>query len=153
MQQQLDGKGHVQGGHLLHISSCRYLLKAFSYGFKSGTVLIIKMLILSQYVSLRASPAHAQRSARHATATELQTNLQLIGCQITPLIIPGHPIVNNPNDNKSNIQGQCARCSEVAEVDKHEGMVVLPCKIYFLCIGRNTCRKMFFGLSSKIRPR
>ena len=29
---------------------------------------------------------------------------RLVGCQITPLIIPGHPIVNNPNDNKSNLR-------------------------------------------------
>ena len=46
--------------------------------------------------------------------------IQLIGCQITPLIIPGHPIVNNPNDNKSNIRGQCARCLELTKVDKRE---------------------------------
>ena len=109
--------------------------------FKSA-VLVIKLLILSQYVSLRASPDRARHTRGRSGAAGTRSKERAAcgdrapndpnssrGCQITPLIIPGHPIVNNPNDNKSNIQEQYARCSELTKVGKHEGMVVLHCII------------------------
>ena len=69
---------------------------------------------------------HTLKGARDMRPRPSSKRTQLIGCQITPLIIPGHPIVNNPNDNKSNIRGQCARCSELTKVDNRNGLVVLP---------------------------